>query len=59
MSDDNKINKELLEEVKKLRQLEENKAYKKEEQGQRKFGWILLLNVNLIILVWFYIAYFR
>tara|TARA_Y100000817_G_scaffold135594_1_gene106238 strand:- start:260 stop:403 length:144 start_codon:yes stop_codon:yes gene_type:complete len=47
MSDDNKTNEELLEEVKKLRKL------------NWKFGLVVLINVNLIILVGFYLEYVR
>jgi hypothetical protein len=48
MSDDNKINEELLEEVKKLRQLEEDKKKKKElTKGQEVF----LIGCGAIIIV--------
>jgi hypothetical protein len=47
MSDDNKTNKELLEELKKFRKL------------NWRFGLVVLINVNLIVLVGFYLAYIR
>ena len=47
MSDDNKTNKELLEELNKFRKL------------NYRFGLVVLINVNLIVLVGFYLAYVR
>tara|TARA_A100000172_G_scaffold20100_2_gene11258 strand:- start:369 stop:569 length:201 start_codon:yes stop_codon:yes gene_type:complete len=54
MSDDNKTNKELLEEVKKLRQLEEDKETRRKKEEEKKkadLKFVLFTLTVMIILV--------
>ena len=51
MNDDNKTNKELLEEVKKLRQLEEDKKKSKEREDAIVGGCSLIIFIPFLIIL--------
>ena len=57
MSDDNKTNEELLEEVKRLRQLEEDRDTRRKEEAEKKkkkkalIGCITIMSIPIIFFV--------